>query len=218
MSVPDNQICWTYGIQLSEVEAKEQQFRNSEWSPEQNEVMLQQVRNLSCPWGGRMADIVDATPKHLISKVFLEEKVFMTWYHGRTVLIGDACHKVLPTTGLGAANAFQDAVVLANCISNMKDWTQKSITGSFKEYYKQRFRRVNEQFEGSHMMARTMIGQSWSERMVRYAVLHCMPKCMQERNVDRRMEYRPQIAWLPLVEKRGAGHVQPQEGKRRVIG
>lgn len=36
-----------------------------------------------------MGEIMDDTPKELISKVFLEEKVFKTWYHGRTVLIGD---------------------------------------------------------------------------------------------------------------------------------
>jgi len=31
------------------------------------------------------------------------------------------------------------------------------------------------------------------------------------------MEYRPQIAWLPLVPNRGRGHVLPQEGKRELL-
>ncbi|KAI8602774.1 hypothetical protein EDD21DRAFT_370963 [Dissophora ornata] len=94
ISVSDNQICWSLGVQLSESEAKELQFRNSEWSPESNDAMIKEYQDCPCPWGGTMGEIIEATPKDLISKVFLEEKFFKTWYHGRTVLIGDACHKV----------------------------------------------------------------------------------------------------------------------------
>lgn len=36
-----------------------------------------------------LQDLIDRTPKELISKVTLEEKVFKTWYSCRTVLIGD---------------------------------------------------------------------------------------------------------------------------------
>ncbi|KAF9351665.1 hypothetical protein BGX34_000426 [Mortierella sp. NVP85] len=154
MSVPDNHICWSLGIQLSEAEAKAQQFRNSEWGPESNEVMVQQLRELPCPWGGSMSDIVDATPKHLISKVFLEEKLFSTWHEGRTVLIGD---------GLGASNAFQDAVVLANCLYTMADVSPKSITAAFQEYYRQRYHRVSAQYEDTNMMAKSMLGQKTVE-------------------------------------------------------
>jgi hypothetical protein len=36
-----------------------------------------------------MGDLIRDTPPDLISRVFLEDKVFKTWYHGRTILIGD---------------------------------------------------------------------------------------------------------------------------------
>ena len=36
-----------------------------------------------------VGDLIDRTAPQLISKVMLEEKLFKTWYHGRTVLIGD---------------------------------------------------------------------------------------------------------------------------------
>lgn len=36
-----------------------------------------------------LGDLMDLTPKELMSKVMLEEKVFETWYSGRTVLLGD---------------------------------------------------------------------------------------------------------------------------------
>jgi len=51
--------------------------------------MIKEYQDRPCPWGGTMGEIIEATPKNLISKVFLEEKFFKTWYHGRTVLIGD---------------------------------------------------------------------------------------------------------------------------------
>ena len=55
--------------------------------------MSKEVRNFSAPIGGgklaTIGDLIDLTPTDLISKVVLEEKVFKTWYSGRTVLIGD---------------------------------------------------------------------------------------------------------------------------------
>lgn len=51
--------------------------------------MINEFRDRVCPLGGTMGDLIDDTPKDLISKVFIEEKMFKTWFHGRTVLLGD---------------------------------------------------------------------------------------------------------------------------------
>ncbi|KAF9578420.1 hypothetical protein BGW38_005778 [Lunasporangiospora selenospora] len=57
--------------------------------------MCDQVKDFPIPCGRNltMKDLIDATPRAKISKVMLEEKLFETWYSGRVVLIGDACHK-----------------------------------------------------------------------------------------------------------------------------
>jgi 2-polyprenyl-6-methoxyphenol hydroxylase-like FAD-dependent oxidoreductase len=39
------------------------------------------------------------------------------WYHGRIVLIGDAAHAITPHLGQGAAQAVEDAVVLAEVVA-----------------------------------------------------------------------------------------------------
>ncbi|KAF9185527.1 hypothetical protein BGZ51_000605 [Haplosporangium sp. Z 767] len=58
------------------------------------EEICEQMRTKRNPFGnGTYGDLIDKTPKHLISRVMFEEKGFRTWYGGRTVLIGDACHK-----------------------------------------------------------------------------------------------------------------------------
>ena len=64
-------------------------FRNSEWGPESNPEFIEQVKDFKVPGCGTVGTLVNATPEANISRVFLEEKLFETWSHGRTVLIGD---------------------------------------------------------------------------------------------------------------------------------
>jgi len=88
--MPNNRIAWQLTLQFqSKEEARRQQFMNSEWGPEASKEMIDEFYDRLCPIGGEMSDLIDATPPELISKVFLEHKMFQTWYHGRTVLIGD---------------------------------------------------------------------------------------------------------------------------------
>ncbi|KAF9936242.1 hypothetical protein BGZ65_002605 [Modicella reniformis] len=198
VSVPDNQICWSLVIQLSDSDAKAMQFRNSEWAPESIEAMYKQFEDVRCPWGPvTLGEVMKHTPKDRISKVFLEEKLFTTWYGGHTVLLGDACHKMLPGAGLGAVNAMHDAVVLANAIYNMTDASPTSITGAFEEYYGQRFHRLDDQIKRSKSLTAVMGGE--------------------DQNFIKSVEYRPQVAWLPLIPNRGTGHVLAQEGQRELL-
>lgn len=63
--------------------------------------MCHEVYNFPIPGGVgnnmELRDLFDFTPRELISKVVIEEKVFDTWFAGRTVLLGDACHKFYPS-------------------------------------------------------------------------------------------------------------------------
>ena len=68
-------------------------LRDTNWGPEAAMAMSKEVRDFPVSIGNgkfkAIGDLVDRTPTDLISKVVLEEKVFKTWYSGRTVLIGD---------------------------------------------------------------------------------------------------------------------------------
>ncbi|CAO3566512.1 unnamed protein product [Mortierella alpina] len=215
-NVPGNQICWALIYQFKNVaESKEQLFRNSEWGPEANETMIKQFYDLPCPYGGVMGDLIDATPKELVSKVFVEEKMFKTWFYGRTVLIGDACHKMLPGGGQGAVNAMQDAVILANCLYDLVDVTPKGITAAFQDYYDQRFHHAKAMLENSQLMSRAMGGQNLLERLFRHILLNYIPEWVQQRSFEQKAEYRPQAAFLPPVQTRGTGHVLPLKPSRR---
>ncbi|KAF9352370.1 hypothetical protein BGX26_009815 [Mortierella sp. AD094] len=210
-NIPGNRVCWSLGVQLPPSEAKIQEFRNVGWGPEANEAMLKEFEDKPCAWGGTLKDLFDATPKNLISRVFLEEKVFQTWYYGRSVLIGDACHKMLPSAGQGAINTMQDAVVLVNCLHNISEYTTENLTIAFQEYYRQRYQRTVDQVKGSNAVAKIMTGQKWSERVIRHIVLNYIPDSIHMKMTAKMASYRPQISWLPLVENRGTIPVLPQE-------
>ncbi|KAF9948642.1 hypothetical protein BGZ70_002138 [Mortierella alpina] len=215
ISVPGNKICWRLGAQLESEEARAQMLRNSEWGPEANEAMIQQFYDLPCPFGGKMGDMIDATPKERISKVYLEEKLFETWYHGRTVLIGDACHKMLPQAGQGAINAMQDAVILANCLYDMGEPNVTNIKAAFQQYYDLRYPHAKTQFANSKFMAKLMSGQKLSERIFRNLMFNYMPAFLRVRHYAKAASYQPQASFLPTIPPRGTGPVEPQMPSKR---
>ncbi|MEE8252074.1 MAG: NAD(P)/FAD-dependent oxidoreductase [Gemmatimonadales bacterium] len=61
------------------------------------------------------------------------------WHMGKAVLMGDACHAVVPFYGQGANAAFEDCVVLDDCIKECNgDWAEV-----FKEYVTRRKRHTD---------------------------------------------------------------------------
>ncbi|KAG0013312.1 hypothetical protein BGZ80_011157 [Entomortierella chlamydospora] len=212
-TAPENQICWGIQLQLPEEKAREQKVRSSEWGSESVEVMIKQFQDLPCAFGGTMKEIFDATPRDLMSKVFLEEKVFQTWYHGRTVLIGDACHKLLPGAGQGAVTAMKDAVVLANSIFNMKDRSDQSVKRAFASYYGQCYQEAEVLTKSSALLTKMMFGHNWSDRLLRRVVISSLTDWLKQREASKNMQSRPQVNWLPLKKNRGSGNVLQPEGR-----
>jgi 6-hydroxynicotinate 3-monooxygenase len=51
----------------------------------------------------------------------VERDPMPSWGRNRTVLLGDACHPMVPYMAQGAASAIEDAVVLARCLAGADD-------------------------------------------------------------------------------------------------
>ncbi|CAO3572967.1 unnamed protein product [Mortierella alpina] len=206
VTVPGNRVCWGALVQLdsSTVLSRDvTSLKNAEWGPESNEAMIREIYDLPCRLGCTMGALTDATPKEGISRVFLEEKIFETWYHNRIVLIGDACHKMQSSGGQGATNAMQDAIVLANVLYNINTMTSEEITGAFNIYHEHRFSLSKMHVEKSKSMAKLMNGTSWLERVIRYVVFNWIPSGKRSQKVYEDTAYRPQACFLPLAENRG---------------
>ncbi|KAF9343920.1 hypothetical protein BGX26_005023, partial [Mortierella sp. AD094] len=215
-NVPGNRICWNVVSQFASTsDAEDEKFRNSEWGPNANEGIINEVKNFLVPIGGTMGDLIGATQAESISRVILEDKIFETWSHKRTVLIGDACHKMLSSAGQGAVNALQDAVILANCIYDLKSLSSDDISAAFEDYREQRYPFVVEQYEASKFNAKIIYGQTFFEKLIRNIVLNYIPKSIQLKSAMKNLAYRPQATYLPLAPKRGKGPVLPQKPSRR---
>ncbi|GJJ68653.1 hypothetical protein EMPS_00999 [Entomortierella parvispora] len=215
-NIPEKRICWVVVYQLESLEESETlRFRNSEWGPESNRELVAQVKGFKVPGGGTLGNLIDATPAENISRVFLEDKLFETWHHGRTVLIGDACHKLLPSAGQGAVCALQDAVILANCLYDLESLSPQHIHEALQDYKDQRYSAVKEVFERSKFNAIFLHGQTLSERFIRYVAMNLVPQSVKMKNLRKGSAYRPQANFLPLAPKRGTCEVLPQKPSKR---
>ncbi|KAH7056226.1 hypothetical protein BKA57DRAFT_522308 [Linnemannia elongata] len=213
MSTAQNTLCWSVIHYLSKKttkEAVEQRFRNiensGEWGATPAQTMCDETRDYPLKLGDgkkrTMRDLYDLTPKELISKVALEEKVFKTWYHGRVALMGDACHKLNPSGGHGAVTAMHDAVALANLIYSMPTKTSTDIGNIFKEYQEERYPAVMESFENSQLMSKI------TAHGITGAIILCMvtymPFGLWKKALMKTVRYRPQIGFLPAIPYMGS--------------
>ncbi|KAF9923334.1 hypothetical protein FBU30_006604 [Linnemannia zychae] len=184
-----------------------------EWGTESSDAIPDEWRKFPCPIGGTMGDLFDQTPRETVSKVVLEEKLYQTWYHGRIVLIGDACHKMLPNSGRGAVNAMLDAIILTNALYEKAalDPNLENTEEAFREYYDERYPHAIAEIERSKRMARVVAGQTWADTLVRKVFFKILPKRSQDNSYAAMLSYRPQLAFLPQVPERGSIPALPQK-------
>ncbi|KAG0029855.1 hypothetical protein BGZ81_003345 [Podila clonocystis] len=201
-----NTVCWMVIHFLDKDSHKRNDsFRNSEWGPEAAEALAREVRPFKVPGGkdGKvltLGEYVDKTPPHLMSKVMLEEIVFDTWYGGRSVLMGDACHKMNPAGGVGAVIAIHDAVTLANWFATLRLAGEKEILKVFKEYRDERYPVAKQAFETSQVFIRNL-GKNMLASLVR-GMIKRLPLWLFKRVCLRMVAARHQASFLPLIEEK----------------
>ncbi|KAF9537678.1 hypothetical protein EC957_007813 [Mortierella hygrophila] len=227
MTTSERTICYS-NIQYlpqtsskSAIQKKAQDNETAEWGTDSTQAMCEKTRDfpLQLDDGKKrtMGDLYDVTPKELISKVALEEKVFKTWHHGRVVLMGDACHKLNPSGGHGAVTAMHDGIALANLIYAMPTKTSTDIGNIFKEYQEERYPAVMESFENSQLMSK-ITARGIMGAIIFFMVTY-MPFWLWKKALTKTVRYRPQIGFLPAIPYMGSVMpvVSPSERKARAI-
>jgi 6-hydroxynicotinate 3-monooxygenase len=116
----------------------ESDFKIESWSavgdPEQ----------LQAAFGGFHPDariILEACPE-VRKWALLERDPLPRWSEDGIVLIGDACHPMLPYMAQGAASSMEDAVVLARCLMDVKLESFTEAFGRFERNRKERTSRI----------------------------------------------------------------------------
>lgn len=94
-------------------------WKGEGWNtPASNEELLAEYQG----WNDDVTDLIKQSPEGSFYKWALFDREPMNeWNFGRVTLLGDAAHPMLPFFGMGAAMAFEDAVVLTRCLENFED-------------------------------------------------------------------------------------------------
>lgn len=123
-------------------------------------LVSEECRTFPLPMGGKLGDLMDATPKDQMARAISEETLFETWHHGRTLLIGDACHRMFPNAAhQGATNAIEDAVILANLFHDLPSASTENLVELFKDFQADRYPHAKAQMLMNRKVDRILSGQ-----------------------------------------------------------
>ncbi|MGM0834838.1 MAG: FAD-dependent monooxygenase [Bacillota bacterium] len=101
-------------------------------------------------WYHPIEAVINATDEEaILHHDIIDRKPLSPWGSGRVTLIGDAAHPMLPNLGQGGALAMEDAIVLADHLSNTKD-----IATAIFRYERERINRTTKMIRHSRRMAK----------------------------------------------------------------
>lgn len=89
-------------------------------------------------WHTPIEGVIEATPpEEILVTEICDRAPLSRWASGRVTLLGDAAHAMTPDLGIGAAEAMQDALVLAACLS------EHGPLEGIRAYERRRIRKAN---------------------------------------------------------------------------
>ncbi|KAG0236505.1 hypothetical protein BGW42_003411 [Actinomortierella wolfii] len=197
--IGDARIAWDISgdhLQQRAQNASESNFRFSDWDSETMDDLRSELDPLPLVIGGTLGDLIGQSDS--ISRVMLEDRWFHTWYDGRTVLVGDACHKMIPSTGQGANQAIIDCVVLANLIHELPSKDLKALNRAFARYFEIRGETTKEVIANSKTLGHVVSAKSgFFAPLIRKVVFKLASTEMFQKQVKKAMAGRPALNYLP---------------------
>ena len=112
----------------------EPDWKNESWSTRGD---LSQLRQAFKGFHPQVQAVLSACPE-VHKWALYEREPLPRWSKGRVVLMGDACHAMVPYMAQGAATAIEDSEILARCLDETKD-----IALAFQQFEKTRIERTS---------------------------------------------------------------------------
>ncbi|KAK2747869.1 hypothetical protein FQN55_004746 [Onygenales sp. PD_40] len=114
----------------------------------------QQVYNCFQGWDPLLHKIIDLSPAEVLNFRMFLHPASPVWTKGSVVLLGDACHAMLPYLGQGVAQAIEDVTAIAAVLSVIK--TREDLPLALQAYETSRKHRV-EQIQAAAYRARDQL-------------------------------------------------------------
>ncbi len=80
---------------------------------------VRELRNRFSDWSPQLKEILQRVEEPVYRWALYDRQPLPTWVKGRTTLLGDACHPMVPLLAQGACQAIEDAAVLSDCLGSM---------------------------------------------------------------------------------------------------
>lgn len=145
-----------------------------EWTEENWKLSgdVEKLRGAFEGWDDPVQDILQGCDETYLWGLF-DRHPPKTWHSARVILIGDACHPILPFMAQGAAMAIEDAYVLAATLKN-----NTSIAATFKLFQQQRQKRIKRIYDISRRNAALYhaSGVKAVARNILFAMSHIFPR------------------------------------------
>ena len=114
--VSKSKAYWAGGIACSELGSKNPNAYKDE------------LTSVFSSWPVPVRMMIEGTPAERINKIYVHDHhPIQTWHKHNLIVIGDAAHASLPTSGQGACQALEDAWHLVNCLMEYPFDLQKAF-------------------------------------------------------------------------------------------
>ncbi|WP_284638049.1 FAD-dependent monooxygenase [Paenibacillus silviterrae] len=139
-------------------------------------------------WMKPIQEVIASTdPDVILSHDIYDRPPLPGWSHGRVTLLGDAAHPMLPNLGQGGAQAMEDALELARCLSQ----DNPDIPEALKQYEGNRISRTTKVVRHSRRMARMVQLTSPAGIFLRNTLLRLTPSSITAQQLHWLLGYEP---------------------------
>ncbi len=91
----------------------------------------QELLSIFATWPQPISNVIEGTATDRINKIYVHDhEPVSVWHKGQVLMIGDAAHAPLPTSGQGACQALEDAWHLSNCLTQ----NEQNVEQAFVEF------------------------------------------------------------------------------------